>query len=504
MTPTSDTKRPGSVKAEFDPDFRATSQGGAVLLEQTLRSLKIRRYVGKHVPARSKNALYAAEDVVMAIVQGMILGGRGQQAAERLREDNQLAEIVGQGAGVPSPSTVYRVLCEIAGIDAGRVFKDWYEKSGPRMARLDTSGAEKALPATRRQVPDEPEVATSERLAAMAGLLKAVAMAYARALPTAVVRTADFAVVFGDATDLEVEGRCFDAGRMGRDGKEILRWLTLMSGPVLVGQRLMPGSCDEGASMPSLLEECKETVREIAGRKTRVLALLDGAYFEWPVVKWLLAQRWHFIVCANQQRSVLMRMAQEQPAAVWTATGPDAGRGWKESQVACFTYSAETWEKSVTIMVRRWLELDDLPGVWHYSFVGTDLEKSDLPPDLLEKHGYASLVWMLYSTKQGRETHYKTSLEDLGLHHPPSGRLGLAQAFYALGSVAHNVAMVLRYRVAQGEDRGITLWRLRERYFAIAGTLVRRGRSLLVKLSGIVDSGRQTLWRTAFAEAGRI
>jgi hypothetical protein len=32
-------------------------------------------------------------------------------------------------------------------------------------------------------------------------------------LPTAVVRTAGFAVLFGDATDLEVEGRCFDAAR---------------------------------------------------------------------------------------------------------------------------------------------------------------------------------------------------------------------------------------------------------------------------------------------------
>lgn len=185
MTPSSDTKRPGSVKAEFDPDFRATSQGGAVLLEQTLRSLKIRRYVAKYVPARSKDAQYAAEDVVMAIVQGMILGGRGQQAAERLREDDQLAEVMGQGAGAPSPSTVYRVLSEIAGIPAARAFEDWYKKSGPRMARLDISGQERQLPATRRQVPDEPEAATPERLAAMAGLLKAVAMACARALPRA-------------------------------------------------------------------------------------------------------------------------------------------------------------------------------------------------------------------------------------------------------------------------------------------------------------------------------
>lgn len=179
MTLTGDTKRPRSVKAEFDPDFLATSQGGAVLLEQTVRSLKIRRYLGKYLPARSKNALYAAEDAALAIVQGLILGGRGQQAAEGLRGDDLLAEIMGQGAGTPSPATVYRVLCEIGGIEAGRAFKDWYEKSGPRLARLDISGQEKVLPATRRQVPDSPEAATPERVAQMAGLLKAVAVACA-------------------------------------------------------------------------------------------------------------------------------------------------------------------------------------------------------------------------------------------------------------------------------------------------------------------------------------
>jgi hypothetical protein len=291
---------------------------------------------------------------------------------------------------------------------------------------------------------------------------------------------------------------------MGRDGKEILRWLTLMAGPVLVGQRLMPGNFDEGAQMPSLLGEAKETVAELAGRKARVLALFDAAYFEWPVIQWLFAQRWHFIVCANQQRDVLLRLAQEQPAAIWSATGPDAGRGWTESQVGCFTYGAANWDRTVTVVARRWREDGDLPGLWHYSFLGTTLEESDLSKDLLEKHGYAPTIWMIYGTKQGRENHYKTALEDLGLHHPPSGRLGVSQAYYVLGSVAHNIAMVLRYRVVPKEDRGITLWRLRQRYFVIAGYLVRHGRSLLVNLSHAVHSGLQTLWRAAFAEAGRL
>lgn len=360
------------------------------------------------------------------------------------------------------------------------------------------------MPAMRRLVPDSPEAADSEQLKRLGGFLRALAVACARALPTAILRVAGFAVVFGDGTDLEVEGNCFDAARWGREGKRILRWLTLMAGPVIAGQRLMPGNNDEGRDMPSLLEETRETVRELAGRKARILALLDAAYFERAVVEWLLSERWHFIVCANQQREVLTRLAQEQPPAVWSATGADAARGWTESAVACLTYSAATWDRAVTIVARRWREEGDLPGIWHYSFVGTNLESADLPAEMVGKHGYAQAIWMLYGTKQGRENHYKTALEDLGLHHPPSGRLGVAQAFYALASAAHNVAMVMRYRVAPKEESGITLWRLRQRYFAIAGYLVRRGRTLLVRLSGAVDAGRQTLWRGAFAEAGRI
>jgi hypothetical protein len=112
---------------------------------------------------------------------------------------------------------------------------------------------------------------------------------------------------------------------------------------------------------------------------------------------------------------------------------------------------------------------------------------------------------MLYGTKQGRENHYKTPLRGLGLHHPPSGRLGVNQAFYTLASAASNITMVLRYRVLQCEERGMELWRLRERYFQIAGRVVRTGRTLTVWLSGVtVDALRQALWKAAFAEAGRL
>ena len=112
---------------------------------------------------------------------------------------------------------------------------------------------------------------------------------------------------------------------------------------------------------------------------------------------------------------------------------------------------------------------------------------------------------MLYGTKQGRENHYKTPLIDFGLHHPPSGRLGINQVFYAIASAVANVAMVIRYRVLQGKDRGMTFWRFRERYIRIAGRLVEGGRRLIVRLAGAcVDAARQVLWEEAFHEAGLI
>jgi hypothetical protein len=79
------------------------------------------------------------------------------------------------------------------------------------------------------------------------------------------------------------------------------------------------------------------------------------------------------------------------------------------------------------------------------------------------------------------------------------------QAFYAIASAAANAAMAPRYGAVDPSERGIALWRLRARYFRIAGYLVRTGHTLLVRLSGVtVEALRQTLWRKAFAAAGRL
>jgi hypothetical protein len=266
------------------------------------------------------------------------------------------------------------------------------------------------------------------------------------------------------------------------------------------------GDRDEGRALAALFDQALATVREmVGGGQAKVLALLDAAFFERQVIDPIETSGWDFIVCANQQRPVLQRMAEEQPAEIWRSTGLDAARKWIESQVGCFTHMPKGWSKPVNIVTRRWREQGDLPGCWHYGFVATRIEPGDLPGALSKKYDYCSAIWMLYGTKQGRENHYKTPLRDLGLHHPPSCRLGIDQAFYAVAAVASNIAMVLRYAVVDCTERGIELWRFRERYVRIAGYLVRSARCLTVRLSGVsIDALGQTLWRSAFAAAGRL
>ena len=84
-------------------------------------------------------------------------------------------------------------------------------------------------------------------------------------------------VLFGDGSDLQVDGRCFDAADHRRDGEKILRWMTRRVGPVLVDQQLMAGNADEGRSLPGMLRRARPLLAGAAGARSRLLALLDAA-----------------------------------------------------------------------------------------------------------------------------------------------------------------------------------------------------------------------------------
>lgn len=500
----SDISRPRRVKADFDQNFNATSQGGAVLVEQIMRSLGVMHFISKHLPARSPLCQYSMPDAVYALMAALLVGGRGIGANEVLSSSMALPEIFGLENGVPSAPTTYRVLCELAGLEE-RPWDKTYQKSSAVQARMKLAGGERPATMSRRIVPENPESAQEEKRKALRDFSLAIAKRCAKAISRTMMTLHGWYTVFGDGTDLEVEGDCFDAAQMGRKGEKILRLMMLMLGPVAMGHDLLPGNADEGKSLPALIARTKEGIREVVGGMGKILALLDAAFFEKAVIEEIEKSGWDFIVCANQHRDSLQRLAEQQPEMVWKDTGPDANRGWRRSQVCAFVHTPAGWERPVTIVCRRFENEGEMAGFWNYSFLATRIEKAELPRPLLKAHGYEQAIWLLYGTKQGRENHLKTPLCDLNLHHPSSCRLGVNEALYTIGLAASNIAMVMRYRVIGGAHRGMQLWRIRKIFFRIAGYLKRGGRTLKVWLSGgDTPIWRQTVWLSAFAEAGRL
>ena len=489
MASSGDTTGPRSVKAQFDDNFSATASAGAVLIEKVIRSLGLRKMFARCLPQR--RGQYSSADICEQVVAGLLCAGKGFQAAESLRRDPLLARIFGHHK-VAEEATVWRAVCEMAGLDQ-RSFAETYKPVGLAQAALDLQGNEKKPAAHQRIVPDVPEAMSADRRRQFDELNEQVAVRCAQALPVQQMRLAGFVPVHGDGTAVEVRGDCFDAANKDYNGNKSLQLMTITMGPVYIGHRLLPGASDEGTALADLLSTSGQTVKKIAPRAP-VLALLDAAFAEKLIVQQMHGLGWNYIICANQHRQVLERLALQITADQWSATGADASRGWAESSVAIMRHQPQDWSQAQVVIVRRYRLHDELEGMWHYSFLYTDLTSELLPKKQVKKHGFAQYLWMLYSTKQGRENTYKTWLTDMGGHHPASGRLGASEAVCYFQAIAANAHTVISYRVMPKKERGIRHWRFVRDYVHLAGYLVMQaGRTLMVKLAGadITDKARQ-------------
>jgi hypothetical protein len=253
MTSPGDTNRPRGVKLEIDPDFYATAQAGGLLVEQTLRSLGISKMLKTHLPQRSEQAAFTSSEFAYSAIAALLLGGDGLKLFEPLRQDAEARKMFGLKE-VASDATTHRILCELAGLPQ-RAFAEVYAPAGHRLARLDMFGQAKPPAAQRR------------RLRAVRRAERAVALRCLKALRQRLIRLHGWTVVFGDGSDLAVEGRCFDAARLPRQGELIFRWMTLRVGPVLVDQDLLAGNADEGRTLPGMLRH------EVAPGRERGMSL---------------------------------------------------------------------------------------------------------------------------------------------------------------------------------------------------------------------------------------
>jgi hypothetical protein len=501
MAKRGDITRARSVKAEFDDAICATTNAGAVIAERGFRRLNLKRICADYLPERNDDAKYASTDIAYSTIAALITGGKGLKANEALRLNDLDAELFGLDAGLPTEGTIHNAMAEMAGLKP-RKFHDAYGEAGRAHPAIDLFGRVKVKPKHRRIIPEQPEAALSGNRESLDAFTGAMATRCLKALPHKVVYLDGYVIGFGDATQLEVRGRCFDAAEVDRNGAKALQWATFMVGPVIAAQSLDGGAAFEAHRLSGLIDNAAPVIEPLRGSRG-VLGLYDAAYFHNEILTLHEERDWKYIMSANLHRQKLEREIAPLNDALWSDLGPDDHRGWEAASVTVFKHRPTDWRHETRIVAIRYRPKGEL--FWRYTFFATNLGAGDLPKHRVAEFGFGQYVRMLYSTKQAREDHYKTPLIDLGLHHPPSSRLGINEVFYALASAASNIAMVLRYRVVKGADRGIRLWRLRAQYFRLAGRLIRGAGTLRVVLFGGGHSpGFKQHWLTAFGEASLI
>ena len=148
----------------------------------------------------------------------------------------------------------------------------------------------------------------------------------------------------------------------------------------------------------------------------------------------------------------------------------------------------------------------------------TNLRESDLGCDSGAE--FAQRVWRLYDAKGRMELSYQELLSDLGLHHPPCQAHVRNAGFYALATLAHTLGVGAKLIGSRGDQakraervkarrdgvpqrtrfrvrRGMRLWRVRRRVFAIPGRVSWHARRLRVVLLGLSAERRAQFerWR---------
>lgn len=448
-----------SLHMEFDEEAPVTAFAGLALTERLARRAGLWSALDRALPTRRG---YDWTTIVKSLALGLMTGSRATHAAEDLRRDPVLQRLVGldgKDGGVPEEATVWRAL--------GQLARD--EQARPALARETTRAAARLL----------------------------------REMPVKSLGPDGFVSVFIDGTLLEGTRRREGTKYFDEKGHGLL-WTVAFVGPVPVAAHLCGVGAGEGeaTSARALLGHVCDEVLVPAGLKERALLLQDSLHGNGPSLRAAEERGIHYVVGAGALKRAAA-VLDEQPESQWVCSpGFAKRRGAESAQVTCASIQCEGWEKPRTLVARRWR----LPGDMfeHRLAVVTNLTAEH--PQLralmdAQKLSFAEAVLWLYDRKGGCETHFKSLLTDLGLHHPPSQRAAHNTGFYMIGLLAGMLGAITAL-VEQAFSKGAlpTIATLRRRLWAVAGLIARSGRQLTVRILGLSAPWRSQLrgcWQRA-------
>ncbi len=454
MVTQSQHKRPHSIKVNFSPE-KTTAFAGLALAERLAGRARLWTTLENRLPDREG---FDWLTVIKSMVGGLLSGAQGTFATQDLREDGALLSLLGLG-GAPEEVTVWRATKGLGEM----------QRSG-LLPKVQSRWTRNILSKANRK-----------------GLLRH-----------------GFFPVFADGSLLEGSRRR-EATKYIKDKGEGLVWSTVFTGPLVAAQRLAEEGEGEETCVREMLADVVKDVLAPLRLKRRALVLADSLHGDGPTLDEIERLQLHYIVGANKLTAAAETLA-ERPEALWFETGADASRRWSRSQVCVCWIQCGDWEKKRTLVGRRWMREDEM--IWNYAGVMTDLEEPDVAHVMrAAKLDYCQAVWRLYDLKMGMETYYQDLLNDLNLHHPPCNEIVRNAGFYAVATLAHTLAAGVDLIGLHGPARGswvrkdggtrkrprprrMRLWRLRRRYFALAGRIARHGRVLTITLLGLSETLR--------------
>lgn len=426
-------------------DQQGTSFGGLSLIEKTASRLSVWSFAQKQLPAR--RGIYDRLAVLKGSVAGFLSGSRGSALLEAVAQDDALLRDMG-----------------IDGLPGEKVF--WED-----LGRFGTADV-------------------------LAALNKTTAYAAKRALmkiePEDIQIEHGFIPLFGDGTLLE--------GSLNREGTKYIKekgsglmWGTWMFGPMVAGQHLCAEGEGEHRAQGCTRSDVLRQVIDPLGWRSRTLVLMDSLHGDDPTLGWLEEERLYGIIGGNKLVAVKKRL-EELPAAGWQSVpAKQMQKGFVEEQVCTVYIQCEGWEKKRRLVGKRFKRDGEL--MWNHSGIFCNIPPVRLGSLKETDMDYQLKTWDLYSLKMGMEDRFKDLLIDLAGHRPPCQKLEKNRGYYALLSLAHNLARAVdliggaqrrRTLRKQGKrtNQRMRIATLRRHLFALPGFITVHARKATIRLIG--------------------
>ena len=198
------------------------------------------------------------------------------------------------------------------------------------------------------------------------------------------------------------------------------------------------------------------------------------------------------------------RVLRERCEAEWIDMGADPKRGWSSVALCQCWIQCEEWGEKRLLVGRRVVREGEMFPT--YYGVLTNLTPERL--GVVDGEDFLVRVWRLYDAKGRMALGYKDLLSDLNLHHPPCREQIRNAGFYAMATLAHSLAVGVQLigesstkhherernrskrdgvpeRVRVRPRRGMRVWRVMRRLFAVPARVASHARRLEVTLWGV-------------------